>query len=300
VVKDPIGTAKNVAVSAATGNPLPVATQLAAPSLTKAPDPKQIAQEAKLKATETSVKSVLGERQATPADKRNGIPGEIQVVISAPNYKECKGQAGAVWLEPEEETGDKPEKNEKKLGPRAWLETAKLAPATLPDDKKSEIAQEAYLIAEPKIEPTLVPAGGTMKITAKLQAPPGPARKIRVFAREDKKHTVTELKLVKDNLYEGQLALDPKTPSGETTVTIVALREEPLEVKLNQKKADPLLEFVKRLDDLDADKPFDYDPRIMASENRMDMKITVLDPKQATPAADGKNPPPADAGKKGI
>ena len=81
------------------------------------------------------------------------------------------------------------------------------------------------------------------------------------------------------------MTLDPKTPVGDTTVSIAALRAEPVEVKLDPKKADPLQEFVRRLDDMRADKPYQYDPRIMASENRIDLKLTVLDAKKGTATA---------------
>lgn len=52
----------------------------------------------------------------------------------------------------------------------------------------------------------------------------------------------------------------------ETTLTIAALRAEPVEVKQNKKKVDPLVRFVKRPDDSNSDKPYQYDTRIRASE----------------------------------
>src|SRR5205085_2844994 len=94
------------------------------------------------------------------------------------------------------------------------------------------------------------------------------------------------------------MRLDPKLPAGKTTISFVALRSEPIEVKLDKKKGDPLLEFVRRLDDLDPDKPYSYDPRIMASENRFDLPCTVLDPKQSTAPAPAGQTPPDPAGKK--
>jgi len=129
----------------------------------------------------------------------------------------------------------------------------------------------------------MAPPGGTVTITVKLQAPSDPAPKVRVFAREDKKRTVVELKPQGDNVFSGQLTLDPKVAKGDTIITVAALRADPVEVNLRESKADPLLDFAQRLDDLDADKSYDYDPRIMASENRLDLSFTVLDPKLGTP-----------------
>jgi hypothetical protein len=276
---DPVKTAENLAVTAATGNPLPVVAQAAQSNA------KSTKENAEKKAKEAAVKSVVGERQAAPAkDKREKLlPGEVILACSAPSYKEIQGKAGTFWLEAPRTVDNKP------YGPCAWMETVKLAPASAAD-KKSEIENQAVLLSEAHLEPSLVPAGGAAKISAKLQTPPGPQMKIRLFARENKKHQVAELKPAQNGVYTGELVLDPKTPAGDTAVTIVALREEPFEVKLPKTKQDPLVEFVKRLDDLDPGKPYEYDPKILASENRLDVALTILDPKQGTPAsaADGK------------
>ncbi|HTQ08693.1 MAG TPA: hypothetical protein VMI31_01340, partial [Fimbriimonadaceae bacterium] len=48
-------------------------------------------------------------------------------------------------------------------------------------------------------------------------------------------------------------------------------------------KPDPLLMFVKKTDDMKAGKPYEYDPLIMASRNRIESQVTVLKPqKRAT------------------
>jgi hypothetical protein len=280
---DPVNTAKSAAVSGVSGSPAPVVSQVTGGAL------NAVGEKAEKRAKENAVKAVLGERQASPKKKRDAlVPGEVVIAVSAPNYKEARGQAGAYWLEPPARDQGQP------VGPRAWLETVKLAPAG--SDKKSEIEDAAVLLAEPHMEPSLAPAGTAVKISVKLQAREAPASNIRVFAREDKKRKVVELKAQGDNVFTGELALDPKTPVGDTSVTLVALRAEPVEVDLRESKEDPLLHLAERLDDLDADKPYEFDPRIMASENRLDLTLTVLDPKRATPptgAAAPATPPVA-------
>jgi len=58
-----------------------------------------------------------------------------------------------------------------------------------------------------------------------------------------------------------------------------------------------LLAWAAQREDLDADKPYHFDPRIMASENRLDLKMTILDPKQENPPPTTPAPgtPPAPA-----
>jgi hypothetical protein len=272
---DPIQTVKATAVTAATGIPAPLVAAVTPQSA------EAVKQQTEAKAAENVAKVLMGERQAQPKEKRKEmVPGEVQIAVTAAQHKDFKDKSGAYWLEA-------PTKIEAKtLGAQAWLETVKLAP--IEGDKKSEVENIAVLLAEPKLEPSLVPQGGTVKLSAKLQAPMGPdgkPLKVRVFAREDRKRKVIELKPQQNNLFTGELTLDAATPIGNTVVTIVALRAEPVEISVWQKPEDPLLTFASRLEDLDADKPYDFDPRIMASENRLDLPLTVLDLKKATPAA---------------
>jgi hypothetical protein len=302
---DPVKTAKAAIVTAATGNALPTVSNVVSTVTNSVTD------QASKKTREIAVKTVMGERQAAPPKEKREevVPGEVRIAVTAPGYQEIKAKAGAYWMEAAEEPArDAPkEQREAAVGPRAWLELVKLAPAAM-GDKKSAVENVAVLLAEPRLEPSLAPAGGTVRLSVKLNAPPPPPGRtllaMRVFAREDKKHVVAELKPGEGpnaNVYSGELVLDPKTPAGDTTITLVALRAEPVEVNLRESKTDPLLDFARGLDDLDADKPYEFDPRIMASENRLDVTLTILDPKQGTPtmpgaaAAAAPAAPPANA-----
>jgi hypothetical protein len=276
---NPVATVKATAISVATGNPVPVVSQVAGTTAAS------IAENSKKQARENAARAVMGERLSQPAAKKDElVPGEVLLAVSAPNFKAVKGKAGAYWLEQIAAATEK----EEKRGTRAWLETVKLAPAA--GDKNSEIEKMAVLLGEARLDPVLAPAGATLNISTKLMTPAGQPLVARVFAREDKKKKVVELKPQGGNVFAGQLVLDPKTPIGETTVTIVALRAEPIEVDLKESKEDPLLYFAEQLDELDADKAYDFDPRIMASENRLDLKVTILDPKQANPTSPAAAP----------
>ncbi len=177
----------------------------------------------------------MGERQAAAQEKRDTpVPGELLLAVSASNYQEIKGKAGAYWLEPPAATPDN-----KPVGTRAWLETVKLAPQA-----RQEVANRKYCPAPCRAAhgPDDGPAGGSVKVQVKAQVPPGQALNARVFAREDKKKKVVELKPQGNNVFSGDLPLDPKTPAGETTVTVVALRAEPVSESA-RKRADPLLDL---------------------------------------------------------
>lgn len=278
---NPGRTVKSAAVSLATGTPAPLAAEAAAPVIGDKNLPEETAQNARLVAAQTAVGDGPAVKGRGGAEK-----GEAQIVVSAPGCKEVRGAVGAYWLE-----GSCPDKAHP-MGMQAWLEGVKLAPAT--GSQKSEILQEALTLAEPIVDPTVLTPGGTLTIQVRLQSPPGPEHRVRVFAREARKDIVVEL-LPKPgadkNVFSGSLTLDSKTPVGDSAITIAALREEPVEVKLDKKKMDPLVAFVQRLDDMEAKKPYQYDPRIMASENRLDVRITVLDGKKQTPPPSPASPP---------
>jgi hypothetical protein len=198
--------------------------------------------------------------------------------VAAPGYKELRnGDAGTLWLEPATPTA----------GIRAWLETVKLAPAGAPADKMSAVEDTGLLLTDGRADPALAPAGSPVRLSVKLTLPTGPPVAVRVFAREGRKGTVVELTPQEGapGVFAGGLPLDAGLRPGDTAVTLVALRTEPIEVKLNGDKPDPLLEFARGLDDLEANQTYEFDPRIMASRNRLDLPITILDPRKATPSA---------------
>lgn len=271
---DPVRTATSAAVSSVTANPGPLASQVAGSTM------KALTNKAEKTAQQRALKTMAGERHASrqkESEKKKQErlqPGEVFLAVSAPSYQEAKGKAGAYWLEPPARIEDRP------MGPRAWLETVKLAPEG--SDKKSEIENTAVLLAEPQLDPPLAPAGSPVKISVKLQTPEGQALDTRVFAREAKRHQVVELKPQGKDVFAGELPLDPKTPTGDTTVTVVALRSQPVAFRLGS-RPDAMLQLVKELDELDPRHPYAFDPRVMASENRLDLPLTILDPKAATP-----------------
>ncbi len=266
VVTKPGNTIKAAATSAVTGTPVPLAAQIAGTTA------GNLKSDSEQKTREAAVQSIMSERAGENAEKERTLkPGEITITVSASAYKAMKNTAGTFWLEPQSLPDKKP------AGPQAWLETVKLAPEK--SDKNSEVVQEAILLSEAHLTPPLAPAGTPVKLDVKLQTPSGPPMPVRLFARENKTRKAVELTPQPENRYAGELLLDAKMPSGETMVTVIALRAVPLEITLPKSKTDPLLTFVQRLDDLNAGKPYVYDPRIFASENRLDITLTILPPK---------------------
>jgi hypothetical protein len=226
---------------------------------------------------------VVGQGQASKKSHPVLLPGELLIAAGAPGYQEIQAAAGAYWLQPP------PSTDKASVGPQAWLQTVKLAPDG--SSQKSDIEKMVVRLAEGRLDPPLAPAGTPVQLQARLLTPGGEPLNVRVFAREASKHQVIELQPEGDNRSIGELRLDPRTPPGETTVTIAALRAEPIGIERDRHSPDALRHLAERLDELDAKHPYDYDPRVLASANRLDVKLTVLDPELATPPS----PVPAPA-----
>jgi hypothetical protein len=235
---------------------------------------------------------VSGKDAAPPKDARlDLLPGEIFVAVSAPGYQDVRGKAGAYWLEPRETKDGKTT-----AGPQAWLETARLArQGADPKKFKSAIDDMNVLLTDPVIDSTLVPAGSPALIGVRVRMPGEQKLPVRVFARERKTGTTVEMRTQGDDgIYAAYLVLDAKAPIGDSAISIVAVRADPVDVSLKESKTqDPMLVTVRESDALKDDKKFDADPRFFAAPNRIDIAITVLDPARATPAS----PVPAPASR---
>jgi hypothetical protein len=268
VVTKPGNTVKSAAESAASGSPTPITNQIASSVVPN----KTATNDAAKNARAAAARAALEGGSTTVV--ASGQKGQAALLVSAAGFKEARVTVGAYWMEhPKVEKGKRP-------GMQAWLDTIQIAPVS--GNKGASVVQQVLTLSNPIVEPTLAPAGSPIKIQVKLNIPPGPERRVRVFAREARKDIVVELthQPGTDNIYAGTMTLDKKAPAGPTAISVGALRALPIEVNLDPKKVDPLQSFVARLDDMKAGHAYEYDPRIMASENRLDLNLTVLEPKK--------------------
>ncbi|MDQ2686531.1 MAG: hypothetical protein M3Y28_01545 [Armatimonadota bacterium] len=272
---NPINTIKSAAVSAAMGNPMPLGANLVGGIVGGV---SGAVKNSPKKMRETGANAAVN---GGPAPKKKAADkpdkGEIGVRVIAPGYQEGSGTAGAYWIEAAGVTTDG-----KPVGPQAYLDTVTLGPVGT--DKKSAIPNLSVTLTDGRLDPVLAPAGSSVQLSVKIQQPSDPPMALRVFAREDSTRRVVELQPNALGVYGGQMPLDPNMKPGDTTITIAGLHAIPVEVGLGSDRDDPLFQFASQLDDLNADKTYEYDPRIMASENRIDLKLTVLDPSQAIPS----------------
>lgn len=196
-----------------------------------------------------------------------GKEGQAELLVVAPGCKDADLDAAAYWFDGPQGRGK---------GLRAWVETVKMAPEDGGD--KPSVVNQVISLTNGTAEPSLVPPGEAVKIRVKLSQPPDSDHPVRVFARESRRGEVVELQPDPATKgFCGELHFGRGFPSGPTTICIAAVRADPVEIHLPKGK-DPFPLFVHRMDDMQPTKPYQYDPMIMASENRLDLKVIVLPP----------------------
>jgi hypothetical protein len=254
-------------VSVASGTPAPLAAQAVEATLPNQTTVSQVSQASGGAAADVALGGGPQPAPLRPEDK-----GRADILVAAKGFKDGNLVANAYWLDPANN-----DDRGKPVGVQAYLDTIRLAPTS--DVKaKDEMENEAYSLSEGVAEPNLAPPGSMIDLHVRLDSAPDEGHRIRIFARLTSKDNVVELtQCEKDKcLFTGLMYIDPRTPAGDTTICFGALRANPVEVKLNPDRPNALKTFVSRLVDMNGDHPYGYDPFVMASENRLDVKLTVL------------------------
>lgn len=282
---NPIGTVKAAAISAAEGNPLTLAQ-------TAAVDAANLVS-AKSRQT---VRGNAATAVIDPAKKlaqKGPQPGEAAIMVSAPQYKEYEGNAAAFCMAP-----PGPGPFGKQTGIRAWLDTVTLDSAA---DAKgaSGTRDEAAKLTAASLSPIFAPAGSPVKISVQIASPPVHDWNATVVARFQRTGQVIALSPQGGGLYSGTLCLPPRTPLGSAAVTVAAINNSPVLSQHSRQIAYCPLALAARSANLAPGRPYRFDPRIFAAENRLDLEMVVLNPLLQSPVlpatAAVPSPPPATA-----
>jgi len=262
VVTRPGPAVRSAAASVATGSPAPLMGHMASGM----GSPKKGSRASKDPAGAPTYTALGGTEPPPPPST---VPGQASILVSADGFKSAQYLPNTYWM------ADRVKSKTMPIGLQAWVETVRLSPANTRED--GEVMLQAITISRSTVEPKIVPAGKSVTIRCTVYPSLVKDRPIRVFARENKKDTVVELMQEADGrTYSGILTIDPKAGEGESSISIGALRADPVEVSFDPRKPDPLPEFCRRVDEMSADKPYAYDPLTMASVNREDLRITIL------------------------
>ncbi len=194
-------------------------------------------------------------------------PGAIVMKVSAQGRTDAVSVAKVYWMEEELYRVGGAERRTF----AAWVDPVKLAPAT--GGKRSTIESEYLTFSEARLEPSIAERGTTVTISAKLPMPHEPATPVVVVARNSRTGAIVQLEPVGGDRYEGSFVVDKRMPRDDQTISIIAYAEASDKPGRNREAEAGLLKAGM----FDQKRPFLYNPLLVASRNRADVILTVVE-----------------------
>lgn len=194
-------------------------------------------------------------------------PGALVFRVTCSGYNEVGGVGQIYWMQDETVQDN----GKDKARSVAWVDPICLAKDG--DSLPSRIVRGYFAFADSGIEPAIVEMGQTVTIFAKLPLPEEPKVDLVVLARNAKTGEAWELSLGADGVYKAEIPVDKKFAKNDQTISILAYPRAGTEGR--SKKAE---DAIKGAGLWKLDKRFEYNPRIIASRNRADLRLTVVEP----------------------
>lgn len=215
-------------------------------------------------------------------------PGALHMRVSLPGYRDLQSVGQIYWAQ--EETLSANGKTTKRLA--AWLDPIHLAPisvagaAVLLDAASSRVSRSYFRFEEARVEPSIVERGQTATVSVRLQTPPEPDNLPflvvgRIINGRGERSVLFELKPTSEpGTYRGAFVIDRSFAKNDQTICILAY-PVPRSGSPGQ-RSKSAEEALDRAGVWRLDQPFDWNPLVVASRNRAELRLTVVEPVAAT------------------
>lgn len=202
-------------------------------------------------------------------------PGVLAMRVSLSGYSDLNTVAQIHYLH---EEGN----SDVSKGKKSWSSTLDTVLLCKTDEgKPSRINRKLMILSDGAVQPRLVEIGQKLTVTAKLTVPDELKTDVIVVARNSKSGELYELKPGDNGLYSAEIEVDktlqkPGTgPSGdEQTFSILAYFSE----KGTPGRSKRIEDAINGAGLWKPDKTYEYNPLLAASRNRLDLRLTVVDP----------------------
>lgn len=197
-------------------------------------------------------------------------PGVFIAKVVCPGYQDYQGPVQAYWMDPPDDEGD----NTLDF----WLDPIALAPRT--DDKESKLRSgprgEFMRLRQAALEPSIAPRNSSFTISVRLTIPPEAVEGIKVIARSDRTEEMVPLEPVAEDpgLFRGQMKVGAEWPLNDQKIILLALRSVPASAD-GPRSAVP--EVLAEKLSLWKARKFTFDPQILASRDREELTLTVVE-----------------------
>ena len=195
-------------------------------------------------------------------------PGAIAMKVTLPGRNDAAAPAAVYWMQ--EEVYKTGRKEQRVL--TAWMDPVSLAPAESKDP--SAIGSNFLLFTDARVEPSIAEPGQTVILSASIPSPPEPRTPVTVVARNNRTGEIFELAPVSEGRYRGEIRIDKKAPRNDTPITILAYPQQADEPGRSKRVEDA----IQRAGLFDAGRSFVYNPLLVASRNRAEVSLTVVEP----------------------
>jgi len=198
-------------------------------------------------------------------------PGALSLKVALSGHKEANGVGQIYWMQTDKVRA---ENGHEKRETNAWLDPLLLVPDNA--ETSSRFTRSYFTLTDAHLDPATVEARQTVTLTVTLSVPPEQSSApLVVIARHSKTHKIYELTpMDAGGVYRCQIEVDKTFPQKDQLISVVAYPQ-----KAEKPGRDARVEHaLEEAGVWKLDKPYLYNPLLLASRNRADVLLTVVKP----------------------
>jgi hypothetical protein len=194
-------------------------------------------------------------------------PGVLTVKAVADGHNDVVALGRVYWVQEEVYRADGREER----AVVAWMDPVRLTPAG--GSGPSTVSSDYLCFTDARISPGIVERGGEVTLSVTFRKPPEPRTPVVIVARNSRTGKTYGLDRVAEDRYECKFVVDKRNPLNDQIITILAYAEQDVRPGRN-----PDVErAIERAGLWDPRRPFVYNPLLIASRNRVELTLTVVD-----------------------
>jgi hypothetical protein len=192
-------------------------------------------------------------------------PGAMIFRIASPGREEVGGVGQIYWIQ--DDTIDVGGKKRKQT--TAWVDPVWLAKQG--EGAPSRIVRGYFAFQAASVDPAIVETGQKVTISARLPLPEEPKVQVVVVARNAKTGATWQLLPSEGAVYRAEIPVEDGFSKNDQTISVLAYAASGEEGR--SKKAE---DAIDRAGMWKLERPYEYNPKIVSSRNRLDLRLTVV------------------------
>jgi len=204
--------------------------------------------------------------QRRPIERKS--PGVVTMRIYAEGHEPVAGLNRVYWMQEEVYRAGGSEQR----ALVAWLDPVRLGDHL--SDRAGELSSEVMCFTAARITPSIVQRGHEVSISVTFRHAPEPRTPIVVVARNSRTGKMLELQRTGPDSYGCTFVVDQKSPLNDQIITVIAYAAQ----DTRPGRLPDVERALLRAGFWDPRKRFVYNPLTVASRNRVELTLTVVEP----------------------